>query len=530
MKPFLTIILLGLTLATAAASPVSNTNLTTVTGSILDAFGVAYSPKITFTPESTPLDDAEGNTILDVPRNVTPTNGLFSIRLKGGQYSAEAGTVNKPIAIVVPPDGLTYTFNECRAFATNNARFLFTNWFDGYYPITNPSNYISSADIGDLDGVLLYDAGDQAQQDTNALSIIRTNSSVALTDLFLLENTNLFKVTFANLFASITNTYGWGSGGSGGAATNIVWPVAGTNVSAVTNMGALTVTLSAAVSTAYVDSKAAASTNEALRVSQAATNESFRLAALNTNDALRVSQNATSEVARASAVMTNHVNMVSNAISGQIGGGVVNAAIQATNDSTGQNIATQFGNGTNHALLIGSRATNEATRVSQNATSEVARVSATLQYGTSALTNLSAGNGSALTGIVAAGRATNDSTGQSIAVQFGNITNHVTLTTNAFASATNSLVLNNNYQLLSTWTPASVTNIGGTSATASMWSSLIVSNASASNITLRVDAANVRALGPSTTNALIIAAGKVGLLSVQTFGQLITNYATASQQ
>lgn len=502
--------------------------------------GKSAIPQMTFVPlEPGPLPDdcLTNGAVFGIPVTVKLTNGLLSTPpLNGGRYDVDIGIYGKKFRVLIPPcDTNTYSLRDVVDYATNTS-------YSVIYQYLAPTNTFA-------------------------------------TKAELLSTSNV-------LYSS--------SGGTGGAATNVIWPVAGTNMSAVTNL--LTVSLSAEVSRGYVDSKASAgtneaqrvgsastnlsyalgaagtnealrvgsgatsevaraslastnfslsigaaatneaarigglATNEALRVSQASTNESFRLAALNTNDALRVSQNATSEVARASAVMTNHVNMVSNAISGQIGGGVVNAAIQATNDSTGQNIATQFGNGTNHALLIGSRATNEATRVSQNATSEVARVSATLQYGTSALTNLSAGNGSALTGIVAAGRATNDSTGQSIAVQFGNITNHVTLTTNAFASATNSLVLNNNYQLLSTWTPASVTNIGGTSATASMWSSLIVSNASASNITLRVDAANVRALGPSTTNALIIAAGKVGLLSVQTFGQLITNYATASQQ
>ncbi len=87
----------------------------------------------------------------------------------------------------------------------------------------------------------------------------------------------------------------------------------------------------------------------------------------------------------------------------------------------------------------------------------------------------------------------------------------------AFASATNSLVLTNDYASISTGTDISITNVTGQVSGQYRWTTLWVSNSAATAITARY-LANGRAIGTATTNALIVAAAKMGTITVQSFG------------
>lgn len=100
----------------------------TVTGALTDVTLQPLSPRLYFTPKSTP--QALGtNTVLDVVKTVTAsTNGTFSLSLVGGLYDVGFGPFSKTIRILVPPnDTNTYDFNTCAALATNLGTFSFTN-------------------------------------------------------------------------------------------------------------------------------------------------------------------------------------------------------------------------------------------------------------------------------------------------------------------------------------------------------------------------------------------------------------------
>ena len=98
-----------------------------------------------------------------------------------------------------------------------------------------------------------------------------------------------------------------------------------------------------------------------------------------------------------------------------------------------------------------------------------------------------------------------------------------------FASATNTLALNNGYSTLSIGTDVAITNLSGVISGQDKWGTLVISNSAASAITARMTVGTtVRAQGSATTNALVIGAAKVGYL---TFQALVgTNYWTTSQQ
>jgi hypothetical protein len=101
----------------------------------------------------------------------------------------------------------------------------------------------------------------------------------------------------------------------------------------------------------------------------------------------------------------------------------------------------------------------------------------------------------------------------------------------SFPSATNTLTLNNGYWLLNTSTDCSVTNIVGQVANKVMWSTLAVSNASASAINFRMTGGlSIRPQGLQTTNNVVLASGKMAVFSAISFGTLNTNYCNTSQQ
>lgn len=93
-----------------------------------------------------------------------------------------------------------------------------------------------------------------------------------------------------------------------------------------------------------------------------------------------------------------------------------------------------------------------------------------------------------------------------------------------FSGPTNSLLLNNTYQLCSASGNCAITNVTGTSSTASTWATLIVSNSTASVITLYVTIPSARKIGTMATNSLSIGAGKLGITSVLSYGQSFTQY------
>lgn len=102
--------------------------------------------------------------------------------------------------------------------------------------------------------------------------------------------------------------------------------------------------------------------------------------------------------------------------------------------------------------------------------------------------------------------------------------------TNAFPSATNTLTLANNYIDIVLGGNGAITNVAGAATGQYKWATLEVSNSSGGNITFYMTAGAPRAIGASTTNALVIGAGKVGIISVETRDTKCTNYTTAAQQ
>jgi hypothetical protein len=92
---------------------------------------------IKFTPLSTPQRIGT-NTIWDIPRFVNVTNGLFSVNLAGGVYTADAGAPNKTIQILVPPnDTNVWQFNDCAMLASNLDQFAYGSVFT--FIVTNVS-------------------------------------------------------------------------------------------------------------------------------------------------------------------------------------------------------------------------------------------------------------------------------------------------------------------------------------------------------------------------------------------------------
>ena len=99
----------------------------------------------------------------------------------------------------------------------------------------------------------------------------------------------------------------------------------------------------------------------------------------------------------------------------------------------------------------------------------------------------------------------------------------------SFASATNTFTLANDSAQIVSDTDVSITNVLGQIAGQYRWGTLWISNSAASAITARYSTAG-RKIGSSTTNALSIAAGKLGMFSLECLGTSWTNYASAAEQ
>lgn len=105
-------------------------------------------------------------------------------------------------------------------------------------------------------------------------------------------------------------------------------------------------------------------------------------------------------------------------------------------------------------------------------------------------------------------------------------TSNVLATPILWAGPSNSIVINNGYQQYATSTPTSITN----QTTTSVWATLVISNSLATSITQYCTIPNIRYIGASSTNALTVGAGKVGIWSFLTFAGQLTNCVNNAQQ
>lgn len=108
--------------------------------------------------------------------------------------------------------------------------------------------------------------------------------------------------------------------------------------------------------------------------------------------------------------------------------------------------------------------------------------------------------------------------------------NAVSYNTNLWAGPTNTLLLSTNYQDYITTTDVNITNVGGQLARQNTWATLTISNASAGDITVRSTAAGLRPQGSGTSAAMVVGAGKEGILSFLSRDFKSTNYVTTAQQ
>lgn len=137
------------------------------------------------------------------------------------------------------------------------------------------------------------------------------------------------------------------------------------------------------------------------------------------------------------------------------------------------------------------------------------------------------GDGGGLTNLVS---ATNFP--PSVTYQFnGKVTfNSVSYNTNLWAGPTNTLNLSSNYQDFIASGDCNITNVGGQLARQNTWATLTISNSTGGNITVRSTASGLRAQGSSTSAALVIGAGKEGVLSFLSRDFKSTNFVTTAQQ
>jgi hypothetical protein len=105
----------------------------------------------------------------------------------------------------------------------------------------------------------------------------------------------------------------------------------------------------------------------------------------------------------------------------------------------------------------------------------------------------------------------------------------ITDTVLTWGGPTNSIPCTNATLFYESATDVLLSTVTGSATGRKQWASLVVSNSSAGNITLRVTNALWRAIGTTTTNALVIPGSKVGLLSVECWGTFQL-YGTAVQQ
>lgn len=106
----------------------------TVSGSLIDNFGVPTSPKVVFTPLAPYQTGPYPQTVVQVVRNAYPSNGVFTVtNLQAGGYSVLASGALASLTIGVPPGTNSYWLDD-----------LVTNQVPPYPTINVSNQYVSS--------------------------------------------------------------------------------------------------------------------------------------------------------------------------------------------------------------------------------------------------------------------------------------------------------------------------------------------------------------------------------------------------
>lgn len=95
---------------------------------------------------------------------------------------------------------------------------------------------------------------------------------------------------------------------------------------------------------------------------------------------------------------------------------------------------------------------------------------------------------------------------------------------------TNTLTMANTYVHYSETAPTSITNLGNVLANQYQWETIVISNSTAASVTQWCTVPAIRFFGTQSTNGLVVAAGKAGIWSFQTIGQVMSNCVNAAQQ
>lgn len=154
-----------------AAGLVSPAPAATVTGNLRDIKGNPVAVKPLFVPQSTPMA-SNAWTVLDVPREATTSNGVFSMSLVGGFYKVQFGPFSKSFQIFVPLDTNTYQLNYCASLVPSNTVFFtwdtLTNYAGG--GLLNQTQYVT---------FLSYVTNVSTLQVTNTFELAGTNAHVS---------------------------------------------------------------------------------------------------------------------------------------------------------------------------------------------------------------------------------------------------------------------------------------------------------------------------------------------------------------
>ena len=174
----------------------------TIVETNLDAFGLAYSPKIVFTPDVSPIVVSNG-LVWGIAKTASVTNGMLYATVMGGQYTVTAGAVNTPFTVIVPGDGGTHTLSYCAQLATNGVTWSNTN--------------VANANL----------AYSKTQSDARYLPLTGTSSNSAKLGNFLqlVTEPSDFDV-FGIGVGPTTNNYGWFYSGT----ADIWFPTPGTGI------------------------------------------------------------------------------------------------------------------------------------------------------------------------------------------------------------------------------------------------------------------------------------------------------------
>jgi len=110
------------------------------------------------------------------------------------------------------------------------------------------------------------------------------------------------------------------------------------------------------------------------------------------------------------------------------------------------------------------------------------------------------------------------------------VSSNMTYASLTWAGPTNTLALANSYSLYTATTNFNITNVSGGVSGQANWQVLTVSNSTAGYITGYVSVASARAIGSASTNALGLAAGKLGVFSVMHLNNQVIEYRNSSER